>query len=104
MSEERAPEPESGASAETYDHSGPRSGGIAMLASCFFFAGGQLVKGQFLRALVLWGILLGIVAILVLVATMMEPGSTARDVGLYATIGALIVLWLFQFWDAGWHS
>jgi hypothetical protein len=103
MTEKERSEDEPEFRAEIYDHSGPKTLGGPLIASLFFFAGGQLAKGQFLRALVLWALLGGTIALMLFASSMTDPGSTARDVVLVAGVGALCVLWFYQLWDAGWR-
>lgn len=104
MNEDLPPRTEAGDAVEAYDHSPPAGFKLVGIASLLFFAGGQLVKGQFLKALGLWVLLLGLVAGGVgLTVAFTEAGSTSRSVGLAATIGAVIVLWLYQLWDAAFR-
>jgi hypothetical protein len=104
MGEEPRSEEEPEFRAEIYDHSGPKLLAGPLLLSFVFFACGQLAKGQVVRALVLWALLGGIVALMIVIVSITDPQSTARDVGVYATGSALGVLWIYQLWDAGWRS
>lgn len=100
MDEEKLAEGEPEPRLEIYDHAGPKGLGLAAVASLFFFAGGQLVKGKFRRALALWACLAGVAVIMGVGASLTEPGSTARDVVLFPAIGAVGLLWIYQWWDA----
>jgi hypothetical protein len=89
--------------AEVYDHSGPKTLAGPLVSSLFLFAGGQLAKGQFLRALTLWAVLGGIIGLMILLSSITEPQSLARVLGAYGGAGAIGLLWLYQLWDAAWR-
>jgi hypothetical protein len=95
-------EPPSTSPTEVYDHTvpGQHRGGVAMLASFFFFGGGQLVKRQFRRFLTLWAILIAVVAFELTVAWMLPEYLTLMIRG---SIVSVVVLWLFQILDALTH-
>ncbi len=87
---------------ELYDHAvkAPAGAGMAVLASFVLFGAGQLLKGHFKRFFVLWGILGGLIGLLVLSSLVTEPGSAASGLSLLVIGIAMFFLWCYQLWDA----
>jgi hypothetical protein len=87
---------------EVYDHTvpKPKRAGLALLASWFFFGGGQLVKGHYRRFFALWGILVGLLGLFLLNTAIWEPGSTVLSVTSISSVVGIGVLWVYQLWDA----
>jgi hypothetical protein len=85
-----------------YDHTvpKPKNAGLAILASLFFFGGGQLVKGHFRRFFALWGIFVGLLVVAGGAAALSSPEFQApRWISTAAVVG-IGVLWFYQLWDA----